>query len=366
MNAHSHVFDTGSARAERGTWAVAWITAATMVLEIGAGWWFNSMALLADGWHMSTHALAIGLAALAYGASRRYAEDPRFAFGSWKIEVLASFASALVLVGVAVLMVIGSIERLLDPQPIRYREAIAVAVLGLLVNVVCALILHRSGQGHDHHHGHGHGHGHGSAHDHDHDHPHDHDHGHDHPPGHDHGHHDLNLRAAYLHVVTDAATSLLAIVALLGGMWWGAGWLDPLMGIVGALLIGWWAKGLLRDSSRVLLDCEMDQPLVEQVRRTLQADGRVDVADLHLWRVGRAHWACAATLLGSDASLSVAAAHARLARHPQVVHATLELRPRSPAGPESATNNNGAAGWPRPQSSPVETPPEATPRPSTP
>lgn len=135
---HEHVFNTGNAAAERGTRLVMWITAATMLVEIGAGWWFNSMALLADGWHMSSHALALGLAALAYGAARRYAKDPRFAFGTWKIEVLGGFASAIALLGVAALMVVGSIERLLSPQPIAYREAVAVAVLGLAVNVVCA------------------------------------------------------------------------------------------------------------------------------------------------------------------------------------------------------------------------------------
>ncbi len=145
---HHHVFDHGNDKAERGTLTVMWITAAAMLVEIVAGWWFNSMALLADGWHMSSHAVAIGLSAAAYGAARRRAHDPRYAFGTWKIEVLAGFASAVFLLGVAALMVAGSLERILAPEPIRYREAIAIAVLGLLVNVVCAFIL---GKAHDHH-----------------------------------------------------------------------------------------------------------------------------------------------------------------------------------------------------------------------
>ncbi len=154
--AHTHVFDTGNHAAERGTRLVMLITATTMLVEIAAGLWFNSMALLADGWHMSSHALAIGLSALAYAAARRYAHDTRFAFGTWKIEVLAGFASAIFLLGIAALMVFGSIERIFSPQAIHYKEAMAVTVIGLLVNLGCALIL---GGAHDHGHDHGHHHG---------------------------------------------------------------------------------------------------------------------------------------------------------------------------------------------------------------
>ena len=155
--AHNHSYSAGNAAAERGTRLVMWITIATMLVEIVAGWWFNSMALLADGWHMSSHALAIGLSAFAYSAARKYAADPSFAFGTWKIEVLASYTSAIFLLGVAAAMVIGSLERLWSPQEIHYQEAMAVAVLGLVVNLVCALIL---GNAHDHGHDHGHGHHH--------------------------------------------------------------------------------------------------------------------------------------------------------------------------------------------------------------
>jgi len=158
---HEHVFDEGNRAAERSTRAVMWITAAMMVVEIITGWWFNSMALLADGWHMSSHALAIGLSAFAYAAARRYSRDPRFAFGTWKIEVLSGFASAIFLLGIAALMVFGSVERIMSPQPIHYQEAIVVAVVGLIVNIVCAVIL---GGAHDHHHHEAHG-------DHHHDHP---------------------------------------------------------------------------------------------------------------------------------------------------------------------------------------------------
>src|SRR5574343_1788079 len=197
---HTHHFHHQNTQAEKGTRQVMWITLAAMFVEVVSGWWFNSMALLADGWHMSSHAVAIGLSALAYGTARRYSKDPRFAFGTWKIEILGGFASALFLVGVAVLMLGGSIERVISPQPIRYQEAIVVTVLGLFVNIVCALILGKA-----HHH--------------------DHPHGHKHEQSHDH-HHDLNLKSAYVHVIADAATSVLAIVALVGGWLFGLSWLD--------------------------------------------------------------------------------------------------------------------------------------------
>lgn len=311
--AHRHHFHQDNPAAERGTRAVLWITLAAMVLEITAGWWYGSMALLADGWHMSSHAVAIGVSALAYAAARRLANDQRFAFGTWKIEVLGGFASALFLLGVAALMVLASFDRFFDPQPIRYREAIAVAVLGLLVNLVCAFILGRSGDhGHGHHHGHHHDHAHG--------------HGH----GHDHGyaHEDLNLRAAYLHVLADAATSVLAIVALAGGWFWGWAWLDPLMGIVGAVLVATWAKGLIVDTSRVLLDREMDHPVVAEIREVVEGlapAGSTHVTDLHVWRVGRGSYACALTAVSSAPGLTPQAVRQALAVHEEVVHATIEL-----------------------------------------
>lgn len=312
---HEHIFDDGNAAAERGTRLVMWITAATMVVEIAAGWWWNSMALLADGWHMSSHALAIGLSAFAYAAARRYARDPRFAFGTWKIEILAGFASAIFLLGVALLMVVGSVERLFSPQPIAYQQAIVIAIAGLVVNLVCALIL-------------------GKAHHHDHGHSHAHDHGHhdNHDAGHAHQH-DLNLKSAYVHVVADAATSVLAIVALIGGWIYGWSWLDPAMGIVGAVLVAVWAKGLVGDTAKVLLDREMDHAVVDEIRDVVQEDtpgGRTWVTDLHVWRVGKHAYACAISALTTDPSLTASQLRKRLSVHEEIVHATIEVN-RAPA-----------------------------------
>jgi cation diffusion facilitator family transporter len=301
---HDHVFDLGSDAAERGTRIVMWITAAMMVVEIGAGWWYNSMALLADGWHMSSHAVAIGLSAMAYASARRYAADPRFAFGTWKIEVLGGFASAIFLLGVAAMMIVGSFERIVSPQPIQYREAIVIAIVGLVVNIVCAVILGKA-----HHHDHGHDHSHG----------HHHDHGHD---------HDLNLKSAYLHVTADTATSVLAIVALAGGWLYGWSWLDPLMGIVGAVLVAIWAKGLLAETGKVLLDREMDHPVVDEVREVVEtgADaGETRITDLHVWRVGKKVYSCALTVVTHDATLTAEDVRRRLAVHEEIVHSTIEI-----------------------------------------
>jgi len=308
---HEHVFDTGSQAAERGTRLVMAITAVMMVVEIAAGLWFNSMALLADGLHMSSHAFAIGLSAFAYAAARKYARDPRFAFGTWKIEVLGGFASAVFLLGVAALMVIGSIERIISPQVIHYQEAIIVAVIGLVVNLVSALIL-------------------GKAHDHGHDHGHDHHHDHDHPHhGHGHHHEDLNLKSAYLHVIADAVTSVLAIIALAGGWMYGWNWLDPLMGLIGAVLVGRWAKGLLGETGKVLLDREMDHPVVEEIREVVETGpeaGETHITDLHVWRVGKGAYSCALSVVTHDATLTPARLRDQLAVHEEIVHSTIEIQ----------------------------------------
>lgn len=301
---HDHVFDTGNAAGERGTRRVLWITLAMMVVEIAAGWYYNSMALLADGLHMSSHAVAIGLSAAAYATARRHAGDVRFAFGTWKIEVLGGFASAIFLLVVIALMVWGSVERLLTPMPIHYPEAMAVAVLGLVVNLVCALILGDAHHGHDHDHAHGHSHGH--AH-----------------------HHDLNLKSAYLHVVADAATSVAAIAALAGGWWLGWDWLDPVMGMAGAIVVAIWAKGLIRDTAVVLLDREMDHPVVDEIREVIAAQGAAGdtvISDLHVWRVGRASYACALSLVTHDVALTPAQVRAWLSVHEEIVHTTVEIQ----------------------------------------
>jgi cation diffusion facilitator family transporter len=306
---HDHVFDEGNQIAERSSRMVMWITAVMMVVEIAAGWWFNSMALLADGWHMSSHALAIGLSALAYSSARKYSKDPRFAFGTWKIEILAGYTSAVFLLGIAVLMAFSSVERLFSPQPIHYRDAIIIAVIGLVVNVVCAFIL-----GDAHHHGDDHEHG--DAHRHD-------DHGKD-----EHAHHDLNLRSAYVHVIADAATSVLAVIALVGGWIYGWAWLDPLMGIAGAILVAVWAKNLIVSTGKVLLDREMDAPVVEEIREVIAAVSKnpdTKLVDLHVWRVGKQSYSCALSILTSDSGLTAGRIREALAVHEEIVHSTVEV-----------------------------------------
>ena len=299
---HHHVFNESNPVAERGTRAVMWITATMMVVEIVAGWWFNSMALLADGWHMSSHAFAIGLSAFAYGAARRFSNDPRFAFGTWKIEILGGFASAIFLLGVAALMIFGSVERLFSPQPIRYQEAVVIAVIGLAVNIVCAMIL-------------------GNAH-------HDHHHSDEHKEHSHHHHHDLNLKSAYLHVIADAATSVLAIVALVGGWLYGWFWLDPVTGIVGAMLVAIWAKSLLIETGKVLLDREMDHPIVDEIREVFAAAENPDetrITDLHVWRVGKDAYSCAISIVTRSETLTPELVREQLRQHDEIVHTTIEI-----------------------------------------
>jgi cation diffusion facilitator family transporter len=297
------MFDSGNPLAERNTWRVIGLAAVMMVVEIVGGWWFGSMALLADGWHMSTHVAALGITAGAYWLARRHACDQRFAFGTFKIEVLGGFASALILSVVALLMVVESLERLWAPRAIQYDHALVVAVIGLLVNLASAWLL---GDG-------------------THDVLHDHDHDHDHDNGSSRTHHDLNLRAAYLHVVADAATSVLAIIALLAGKLWGWGWLDPLMGVVGAMVIGVWSFGLIRATSTVLLDREMDHPIVDEIRATLEADGHSRVTDLHVWLVGRSRFACLAHIESREPFTSHDYRQ-QLQVHDELVHVTIDVR----------------------------------------
>ncbi|NIK10293.1 cation diffusion facilitator family transporter [Xanthomonas arboricola] len=305
--AQSHTFASANPLAERSTRKAVILTVVMMVAEIVGGWTLNSMALLADGWHMSSHALALGLALFAYRFARRNAGDLRFSFGTWKVEVLGGYTSAMLLLGVAGLMAFQSVERLFSPRPIQYQEATVIAVIGLLVNLVCAWWLRDS-------HGHAHGHHHG------HDHAHD-GHGHHHD-----GHADLNLRAAYLHVVADAATSVLAIVALLAGMYWGVRWLDPIMGIVGAVLVTVWAWGLLRSTGRVLLDAEMDAPVVAEVKQVIAGlPHAIAIGDLHVWRVGSDRYACVVSLV-TAADIDADLVRAALQIHEELVHITVELR----------------------------------------
>lgn len=281
---HDHVFL--GARHDRHatrTLIVVAITAVTMVVEIAAGYAFGSMALLADGFHMSTHAGALLVAALAYRYARLHARDPAFSFGTGKVGDLAGFASAVVLGVIALLIAADSLHRLASPAPIRFDEAILVAVFGLAVNLVSAALLHDGGHahGHEHHHDEG-GHHHGHAH-------------HDHP-AHDHDH---NFRAAYVHVAADALTSVLAIAALLAGRAFGWAFLDPAAGLLGALMIALWSVRLVRDSAGVLLDRVSDPKLAGAIRKRLEAKG-ARVTDLHLWRVGPGHNAAVISLVANS------------------------------------------------------------------
>ena len=307
---HDHVFgqDRELGAERRVRWVVL-ITAVVMVLEVVAGMAFGSMALLADGIHMATHALALGLAAVAYWITRRRAGDERFSFGTGKINALAGFTSALILLAVAFGMVWESVARWLNPVSIAYGQAMFVAVLGLAVNGASMLLL--------------------GDHDHDHDHGHDHHHHHDHVHAHDHHHdhddaEDTNRRAAYVHVLTDALTSVLAIAALAAGWLAGAAWLDPLVAILGAVLIARWAVGLIKTTSGVLLDFQAPAPLREKVRDAIMSDRDAEVADLHLWSIGVGRYAAEIVVIAAE-PLPPEAYKTRLADLPQIVHVGVEV-----------------------------------------
>ena len=295
---HQHVFHSGNPLGEKNTWRVVALTATMMVVEIAAGLLFNSMALLADGWHMSTHAAALCITGLAYALSRRHASDTRYAFGTWKIEVLGGFASAIVLGMVALYIAAEAAQRFFRPLDIHYDQALVVAVVGLLVNLVSALLLKEDG---GHHHDGQHG-------------------------GHTHARSDLNLLAAYTHVIADAMTSVLAIVALLGAKLMHWNWLDPAMGIVGATVVSVWAYGLLRDTSRVLLDREMDDTMVARIRGTLEADGDSRMSDLHIWRVGPNQLACLVSVVAGHPKTPEDYKALLAADHEDLAHVTVEVR----------------------------------------
>lgn len=329
--AHAHAFGDAGREARRR--AIGWVvllTLATMAVELAFGYWSGSLALTADGWHMGTHAFALGGAWVAY----RLAERARsgYAFGGWKIEVLAAYTSGLGLFAAALWISVDAIERLRHPVSVQYGTAMAVAVIGLAVNVVSALLLMR---------GHGHGHGHGHEHGHDHDHDHDH---HDDEREHAHGHahstaasaQDHNYRAALLHVLADALTSVLAIAALAGGAWFGWGWLDPAVALLGALVIAQWSYGALRGSARALVDATEDPALAAQIRRTIEVDGDASVADLHVWQVGGSAWSAALSVV-ADEPRPPAEYRQRLAAVAVLRHVTVEVhrcpgcRPAAPA-----------------------------------
>lgn len=292
--AHSHIFDSSNPIAKRNTLYATLLTFVTMIVEIFGGWYFNSMALLADGWHMSSHVLALGLAYITYVLATKYSKDLRFNFGTFKIEVLGAYTSAILLLGVAFLMAYHSVERIFNPVSIAYKEAIGIAIVGLLVNLVCAWLLKDDHHHHEHHHEHEH---------------------------HEH-HHDMNLKAAYIHVLADALTSILAIVALVGGMLWGADWLDPVMGIVGSILVFVWALGLIRQSAKNLLDMNMDEHIVDKLIETINSKHPdLTIEDLHVWVVGKGKYASILALRGD---FEVQKVKESLSMHAGLVHISIE------------------------------------------
>lgn len=292
----SHNFDDINQRAKRNTLYATILTFVMMLWEIIAGIIYNSMALLADGWHMSSHALALGLSFFAYAMATKYKNDIRFSFGTYKIEILGAYSSAILLLVVAFFMVYHSIERFLNPVDILYKEAIFVAVLGLIINLICAFLLKDD---HSHHH---------------------------HKHEEHHHHEDINLKAAYIHVLADALTSILAIIALIAGMLWGAAWLDPIMGIVGSILVFVWAIGLIKQSGKILLDANMDTPVVDEIIEVIEnSKVNAKILDLHVWQVGKGKYACILSL-EVDEDISSNYFKKELEIHEELVHITIELK----------------------------------------
>ena len=310
--AHAPGFDSANPLAERRTSWVLMLTAIAMVVEIVAGWWYGSMALLADGWHMSSHVIALGLSVAAYVLARRLRRDDRFAFGTWKIEVLGGYTSALLLAGVVLYMAVECLSRLRHPGPIAYDEALAVAALGLLVNLTSAGLLAGAARGDPVATASG-------------GHPHGHDHSHD--AVHAHRPTDLNLRSAYVHVAADAGTSVLAIGALAGGKYLHLVWLDAAVGLLASLVVAAWAWSLLRSTSRILLDAEMGAPVVAGIRQTLHAAPvPVQIQDLHVWRVGKGSYACILSV-ATGAQVTPEYFRKLLQAHAEIVHVTVEVNP---------------------------------------
>jgi cation diffusion facilitator family transporter len=326
---HTHIFGQDQVRSgERRTLIVIIITALMMVGEIIAGLAFGSMALFADGIHMGSHMLGLGISFVAYIYARKYANDDRFSFGTGKVNALAGYSSAIFLVIIAVYMGYESISRFFSPVEITYNQAILVAVIGLMVNGASMLILGEKGHTHSHGDEHDHGHDH-AAHDHE---AHDHDHDHDHEHEHDHAElthgkdADHNLKAAYLHVLTDALTSVFAIVALLGAKYFHLNWMDPLMGVVGAILVTRWSLGLIAGTTKVLLDHQAHQDTRQQITGIIESYRDTKVCDLHLWSIGPGIYSAAISLVTKypDAPDKY---KTMIPSNTGVVHATVEVLP---------------------------------------
>lgn len=290
---HSHEFSVKNRKGEQRTHYVLILTAVTMVVEIIAGSVFGSMALLADGWHMGTHVAAFAIAIFAYRYARKHANDPAYSFGTGKVNVLGGFASAIALAVVAMVMLVESLQRIIEPHTIHFNEAIAVACIGLLVNVVCAFLLND-------------------------------DHSHDLNDEDHHLQHDHNLRAAYLHVLADAMTSLFAIIALVSGKFLGWNWLDPIMGIVGAIIITRWSYGLLKQTSPILLDASIDEEYKQAITEAIEKDSDNRISDLHIWRVGANHYAAIIALV-THCPHSMEHYKGLLSHFPKLSHVTIEV-----------------------------------------
>ena len=288
-------FDEANNISKRNTLYATILTFLTMIVEIVCGYYYNSMALLADGWHMSTHALALGLAFIAYVLSSKYANDFRFNFGTYKIEVLAGYTSAILLVLVALFMAFHSVERILSSVNIAYKEAIWIAIIGLVVNIICAWLLKDN---------------------------------HNHVDSHEHEHHhleDINLKAAYIHVLTDALTSILAIIALVAGMLWGINWLDPFMGIVASILISIWTVSIIKQSGTILLDANMKDPVVQEVIDVINSlNQKVRIEDLHIFRVGKGKYGCIVSL-SSEEFIDIGYIKKELSIHEELVYISVEI-----------------------------------------
>lgn len=301
---HQHTFNMEKKGIEKRTLIVVFIALVTMIVEIVFGWLSNSMALFADGWHMGTHAFALGISLSAYIFARKYSKDHRFTFGTWKIEILGAYTSAVVLGMVGLIMVLTSLERIINPLAIQYNQALIVAILGLVINLICAVVLGFQTDSHEHDHQHG-------------DHALDHTHS---------GHDDLNLKSAYLHVLADALTSILAIAALLGAKYFEWNWLDPFMGIVGAALIIRWSVSLLKETTGILLELahEKDAGLMAAIKRRIESDGDTKICDLHLLRVAQNKYACIVSLVAENPG-TVEEYKSRLDGIQELVHVTIEM-----------------------------------------
>ena len=296
---HAHQFDEGNPLAQKRILLATILTAVMMLLEVIGGWIYNSMALLADGWHMSSHMLALGLAYFAYRSARHYADDARFSFGTWKIEILAGYSSAILLMVVAIFMAFQSIERLINPIDIHYNQAIPIAILGLVINLICAWLLHDDHHHHHHHH-------------------------HEQEHEHAHAHHDLNQKAAFMHVVADAVTSVFAIIALFAAKYLDWGFLDAVLGIAGSILVAKWAIGLIKDTGKTLLDAEMDHPVVDEIRDVIAEFSMVEITDLHVWKVGKGKFSCILAL-ATDSNLNADQVREALSIHDEIVHVSVEI-----------------------------------------